>query len=69
LSPATVATGTGPVAMTIRADNNWMFVSNFGSIAQGGSTVSQYAITPATGALSVGQAIQTDNYPFGMAVK
>ena len=69
LSPATVATGTGPVAMTIRADNNWMFVSNFGSVAQGGSTVSQYAITPATGALSVGQAIQTDNYPFGVAVK
>jgi len=69
LSPATVATGTGPVSMTIRADNNWMFVSNFGSVAQGGSTVSQYAITPATGALSVGQAIQTDNYPFGVAVK
>lgn len=68
-SPATVATGTGPVAMTIRADNNWMFISNFGSIAQGGSTVSQYAITPASGALSVGQAIQTDNYPFGVAVK
>lgn len=69
LSPATVATGTGPVAMTIRADNNWMFVSNFGTVAQGGSTVSQYSITPATGALSVGQAIQTDNYPFGVAVK
>jgi len=69
LSPATVATGTGPVSMTIRADNNWMFVSNFGSVAQGGSTVSQYAITPATGALSVSQAIQTDNYPFGVAVK
>lgn len=69
LSPATVATGTGPVAMTIRADNNWMFVSNFGSIAQGGSTVSQYSITPATGALSASQPIQTDNYPFGLAVK
>jgi 6-phosphogluconolactonase (cycloisomerase 2 family) len=69
LSPATVATGTGPVSMTIRADNNWMFVSNFGLVAQGGSTVSQYAITPATGALSVSQAIQTDNYPFGVAVK
>ena len=69
LSPATVATGTGPVSMTIRADNNWMFVSNFGSIAQGGSTVSQYSITPATGALSVSPEIQTDNYPFGVAVK
>jgi 6-phosphogluconolactonase (cycloisomerase 2 family) len=68
-NPATVATGTGPVSMTIRADNNWMFVSNFGSIAQGGSTVSQYSITPATGALSVLPAIDTDNYPFGVAVK
>lgn len=68
-NPATVATGTGPVSMTIRADNNWMFVSNFGSIAQGGSTVSQYAITPASGALSVSPAIDTDNYPFGVAVK
>jgi 6-phosphogluconolactonase (cycloisomerase 2 family) len=69
LSPPTVATGTGPVSMTIRSDNNWMFVSNFGSTTQGGSTVSQYSITPATGALSVSQAIQTDNYPFGVAVK
>src|SRR5579871_3174990 len=68
-NPATVATGTGPASMTIRADNNWMFVSNFGSIAQGGSTVSQYSITPATGALSVLPAIDTDNYPFGVAVK
>jgi hypothetical protein len=31
--------------------------------------VSQYSITPATGALSVAPTIQTDNYPFGVAVK
>lgn len=69
LNPATVATGAGPVSMTIRADDNWMFVANFGANSQGGSTVSQYSITPATGVLSVLPAIQTDNYPFGVAVK
>ena len=69
LSPATVATGVGPVSMAIRADDNWLFVTNFGSAALGGSTASQYSITPATGQLSVGPAFQTDNYPFGVAVK
>lgn len=68
-NPATVATGQGPVSMTIRGDDNWMFVANYGTIAQGGSTVSQYSISPATGELSVLPAIQTDNYPFGVAVK
>jgi len=68
-NPAIVATGAGPVSMTIRGDDNWMFVSNFGANGQGGSTVSQYSITPATGALSVLPAIQTDNYPYGLAVK
>lgn len=65
----TVATGAGPVSMTIRSDDNWMFVSNFGANSQGGSTVSQYSITPATGILTVSPAIQTDNYPYGVAVK
>jgi 6-phosphogluconolactonase (cycloisomerase 2 family) len=69
LSPATVATGSGPVSMAIRADDNWLFVSNFGSVGAGGSTVSQYAITPATGQLSVLPTIPTDNYPWGVAVK
>jgi len=69
LSPATVATGAGPVSMTIRRDNNWMFVANFGTGALGGNTVSQYSITPATGALTVLPTIQTDNSPFGVAVK
>ena len=64
LSPATVATGSQPKAITIRADNNWMFVSNFGS-----ASVSQYSITPATGALSVLPTLQTENSPFGVAVK
>lgn len=69
LTPATVATGSGPATMAIRGDDNWLFVSNFGSPSAGGSTVSQYSITPATGALSVGPAFQTDNYPWGVAVK
>jgi DNA-binding beta-propeller fold protein YncE len=66
---ATVATGVGPRAIAIRGDDNWMFVTNFGSSSLGGNTVSQYAITPATGALAAEQAIQTDNYPWGVAVK
>jgi len=69
LSPAFVATGIGPKSIAIRGDDNWMFVTNFGSTNLGGNTVSQYAITPATGALTVEQAIQTDNYPWGVAVK
>ena len=63
-NPATVATGLGPTSIAIRGDDNWMFVTNFN-----GPSVSQYSITPATGALSVLPAIQTDNYPWGVAVK
>jgi 6-phosphogluconolactonase (cycloisomerase 2 family) len=69
LSPATVATGLGPASMAIRADDNWLFVSNFGTATAGGTSVSQYSITPATGLLSAGPAFQTDNYPWGVAVK
>jgi 6-phosphogluconolactonase (cycloisomerase 2 family) len=64
LGTATVATGLQPTAITIRKDDNWLFVSNYNA-----ATVSQYAITPATGALSVLPAIPTDNYPWGVAVK
>jgi 6-phosphogluconolactonase (cycloisomerase 2 family) len=69
LSPAVVATGIGPKSIAIRSDDNWMFVTNFGSASLGGKTVSQYSITPATGALSAQEAIETDNYPWGVAVK
>jgi DNA-binding beta-propeller fold protein YncE len=69
LTPPTVATGAGPVAMTIRSDDNWLFVSNYGSPTLGGNTVSQYSITPATGQLSVLPIVPTDNYPWGIAVK
>jgi len=64
LNPATAATASQPKSITIRADDSWMFVTNYGS-----ASVSQYSITPATGALSTGAAITTDNYPFGVAVK
>jgi hypothetical protein len=68
-NPATVATGVGPTSIAIRGDDNWLFVANYGSGSVGGTTVSQYSITPATGALNAQPAIQTDNYPFGLAVK
>jgi len=64
LNPATVATGLEPKSIAIRGDNNWLFVTNYGA-----ASVSQYSITPASGALSVLPTITTDNYPFGVAVK
>lgn len=69
LSTATVATGIGPTSMAIRGDDSWLFVANFGSAGAGGTTVSQYSITPATGLLTAQPAILTDNYPYGVAVK
>jgi DNA-binding beta-propeller fold protein YncE len=53
-----------PTAIAVRGDDNWLFVTNFNA-----ASVSQYSITPATGALSVAPTIQTDNYPWGVAVK
>lgn len=64
LSQPTVATGSQPQAIAIRGDDNWLFVTNYNP-----PTVSQYSITPATGALSVLPTIDTDNYPFGVAVR
>ena len=64
LSPATIATGSQPTSIAIRGDDNWLFVSNYGS-----ATVSHYSVTPSTGALSVLPPIGTDNQPWGVAVK
>ena len=69
LSPATVATGRGPQSIVIRGDDNWLFVSNLGASNAGGTTVSEYSVTPESGALTALPAIQTDNYPWGLAVK
>lgn len=72
LSPASVASlaaGNTPVSIAIRSDNNWLFVTNNGS-ATGNGSVSQYSVTPATGALAPsGTGILTDTYPWGLAVK
>jgi 6-phosphogluconolactonase (cycloisomerase 2 family) len=57
-------TGAQQVSMVIRGDDNWMFVVNFQA-----ATVSQYSITPASGALTPFPTIPTDNYPSGVAVK
>jgi 6-phosphogluconolactonase len=69
LNPVTVNTGVGPKSIAIRQDDNWLFVSNYGSGSLGGTSVSQYSIAPATGALSALPVIYTDNYPWGIAVK
>jgi len=63
-NPAVVATGIQPTSIAIRGDDNWLFVANFES-----ATLSQYSITPATGALLPLPATTTDNYPWGVAVK
>ena len=64
LSPASVATNAGATSIAIRSDDTWMFVTNFNS-----ANVSQYAVTPATGQLTPQPPIQTDNQPWGVAVK
>lgn len=64
ISSGAVATGSQPKSIAIRGDDNWMFVSNY----QAG-TLSQYSITPSTGALAGQPEITTDNYPWGVAVK
>jgi hypothetical protein len=50
--------------MAIRSDDTWMFVTNLNS-----ASMSQYAISPATGALTAQPPVQTDNFPWGVAVK
>jgi len=64
LSPATITTNSFPTSIAIRNNDTWMFVTNLNQ-----ANVSQYAITPATGSLTPQPPIQTDNYPWGVAVK
>jgi DNA-binding beta-propeller fold protein YncE len=64
LSPPTIATNSYPTSIAIRSDDTWMFVTNLNQ-----ANVSQYAITPATGNLVSQPPIETDNYPWGIAVK
>jgi 6-phosphogluconolactonase (cycloisomerase 2 family) len=69
LSPAFVSTGLGPNSIAIRSDDSFMFVANFGSPTVGAQTISEYAITPATGTLTPEPLVSTFNYPSGVAVK
>jgi 6-phosphogluconolactonase (cycloisomerase 2 family) len=64
LSPPTVATNSFPTSIAIRSDDTWMFVTNLNQ-----ANVSQYAITPSSGALTPQPPVQTDNFPWGVAVK
>jgi len=64
MSPATIVTGSQPKSIAIRADDNWLFVTNYTS-----ANVSQYSVTPATGALNAEAPIDTETLPFGVAVK
>jgi len=64
LTPSPIAAGLGATSIAIRSDDTWLFVSNFTA-----ATVSQYSMAPGTGALTPVPAIQTDNYPYGLAVK
>jgi 6-phosphogluconolactonase (cycloisomerase 2 family) len=50
--------------MAIRSDDSWMFVAN-----SNGETVSEYAITPSSGALTPQGSVTTDPTPWGVAVK
>jgi len=64
LSPTPVTTNSVPTAMAIRSDDTWMFVTNLNS-----GNLSEYAITPATGTLTPQPTVETDNFPWGVAVK
>ncbi len=67
LSPTPITTSGpngSPTSMAIRSDDSWLFVANLNA-----ANLSQYAITPSTGALIPQAPIQTDNFPWGVAVK
>jgi 6-phosphogluconolactonase (cycloisomerase 2 family) len=64
LSPTPVTTNSFPTSMAIRSDDSWMFVTNLNS-----ANLSEYAITPATGTLTPQPTVETDNFPWGVAVK
>jgi|SRR5208282_5052086 len=64
LTPPTVAINSYPTSLAIRSDDLWLFVTNLNS-----ANVSQFAITPATGGLTPLPPIETDNNPWGIAVK
>jgi 6-phosphogluconolactonase (cycloisomerase 2 family) len=64
LSPTPITTNSFPTSMAIRSDDSWMFVTNLNS-----ANLSEYAVTPATGVLTPQPTVETDNFPWGVAVK
>jgi VCBS repeat-containing protein len=60
----TATGGSQSISIALRADDNWLFVTN-----QYSATVSEFAVTPLTGTLSATAPIYTDNLPWGIAVK
>jgi 6-phosphogluconolactonase (cycloisomerase 2 family) len=64
LNPTPITTNAYPTSIAIRSDDSWMFVTNLNS-----ANLSQYAITPSTGGLTPQAPVQTDNFPWGVAVK
>ena len=64
LNPAPVTTNSYPTSIAVRSDDSWLFVANLNS-----ANLSQYAITPSTGSLIPQAPVQTDNFPWGVAVK
>jgi 6-phosphogluconolactonase (cycloisomerase 2 family) len=64
LSPPLINTNSYPTSMAIRSDDSWLFVANSDS-----ANLSEYAITPSNGKLVPQTAVQTDNTPWGVAVK
>ena len=64
LTPSYVGAGVGANSIAVRSDDSWVFVANKTT-----ATLSQYGISLATGNLVAQPAVQTFNYPTGVAVK
>jgi DNA-binding beta-propeller fold protein YncE len=64
LTPPYVGAGVGANSIAIRSDDSWVFVAD-----KTNATLSEYGINLATGNLAAQPAVQTFNYPTGVAVK
>lgn len=65
-SIGTAATNIGPNSIAIRKDDSFLFVANSNTA---NANVSQFAITPASGNLTLQTPVTTLNLPSGVAVK
>jgi DNA-binding beta-propeller fold protein YncE len=64
LTSAPVAAGPGATSIALRSDDSWLFVTNYSM-----ANLSQYAVTAESGTLTPVPPVQTDNQPWGIAVK